>query len=68
MAEKNTDVVIGEQHRVHLDPQHGLRLPDATELAAKGVVTNGQRTVGGGEKVSASEEDVQALRDAGVAS
>ncbi len=69
MADKKntTEVVVGEQHRVHVDPRYGLRLPDAPALADTGVVTNSQNTIDGGGRLAVAPEDAQALEDAGAA-
>ncbi len=65
MADKN--VTVNHGHRVHLDPDYGLRLPRAEDLADRGVVTASSVTVVTGESVKVPAAEADALRAAGVA-
>ncbi len=69
MADKKNSAdtaTVNGQHRVYADPRYGLRLPDAAELAADGVVTNSQDTIGGGETLAVAPGDAQVLVEAGA--
>ncbi len=64
MAEKT--VTVNDSHTVHADPVHGLRLPDAAALAAKGVVTASAVTYRTGDTLRLPVEDVEQLERAGA--
>ncbi len=64
MADKN--LIVNHGHRVHLDPDHGLQLPRAEDLADRGVITASAVTVVTGESVKVPAADADALRAAGV--
>ncbi len=65
MADKN--VTVNHGHRVYMDPEHGLRLPRAEDLADHGVVTASAVTLNSGENVKVNAPDADAMRAAGVA-
>ncbi len=67
MPDKQTTVTVNHSHRVHLDPEHGVTVPRAEDLADKGVVTASAVTVSASEQVKAPEGEAEALRAAGVA-
>ncbi len=65
MADKT--VTVNHGHRVYLDPEHGLQLPRAEDLAEHGIVTDSAVVVNAGETVKAAGDTSQNLRDAGIA-
>jgi hypothetical protein len=59
---KNTAATVNDSHVVYLDPDYGLHIPRAENVAERGVVTNSQHQVRAGETIPASDE----LRASGV--
>ncbi|MDP9377883.1 MAG: hypothetical protein M3P40_10005 [Actinomycetota bacterium] len=66
MADKTSNSTVNYAHRVYLDPEHGLQLPRAEDLADKGVVTASTVTVQPGEQVKAAPDKIEGMRAAGV--
>jgi len=62
-----TRIVLNENTEVHLDPQYGLRCPDAEALAAEGVVTASATTHYAGDRVDVPADAAEALEAIGIA-
>ncbi len=67
MAEKKA-ITVNDGHRVYVDPDHGVRLPRAEDLADRGVVTASERTIEAGETIDLDGQGVDQFTRAGVIS